>query len=90
MTTANHFVMSLYADKTGFIVHLDGKTLKDAERALRWQQSGFDSDPYAIVQPVKGEPGMFRTLAGSNVKHTESRGWTDKAWGEFVARTWPE
>lgn len=103
MTQATQFFcVGHYADADGTTrhvpVHLDAKTMAEAQAALRWQNTG-DYWHGAIYAPIPEKPGFMRIASvhrsavedhPAEVQLSGPGGWTGEAWASFVARTWRE
>lgn len=75
-------------------VHLDPKTMPEAQSSMRWQNNG-ERWAGAVYEPIAGKPGFMRLVspykaADANPTEVELShlGWTERAWAEFLASTW--
>lgn len=96
MTRKEYFLIGHYDNGTNHTpVHLDPKTMPEAQASVRWQNQG-DVWAGAIYTPITGKPGVMRLVSAyrsalddhpSEVTLSHM-GWTETAWADFLARTW--
>jgi hypothetical protein len=80
--------------KTHTPVHLEPKTMPEAQAAMRWQNNG-ERWAGAVYEPIEGKPGFMRLVSPHKVTDDNPAevelchlSWTDCAWAEFLACTW--